>query len=87
MLDPTEHDHEIWLWMPRGYRAWSWRPAFSGWKSWPQIPQVIGPGVLLGPDPERPGRRGSVVAVGKECEGQGLLVAGQFLAGEMRVSE
>jgi hypothetical protein len=45
MLDPTEHDHEIWLWMPRGYRAWSWRPAFSGWKSWPQIPQVIGPGV------------------------------------------
>ena len=28
-----------------------------GWKSWPQTPQVIGPGgVLLGPDPERPGR-------------------------------
>jgi len=25
--------------------------------------------------------------VGKECDGQGLLVAGQFLAGEMRISE
>ena len=42
LVDLTEHDHEIWLWMPRGYRAWSWRSAFSGWKSWPQIPQVIG---------------------------------------------
>jgi hypothetical protein len=45
MLDLTEHDHVIWLWMPRGYRAWSWRPALLGWKSWPQIPQVIGSGV------------------------------------------
>jgi len=25
--------------------------------------------------------------VGKECDGQGLLVAGQFLAGEMRIRE